>query len=43
LFSQPPEAGDADVDDGLDIAQEALRIFADDLTEESGPRVPALT
>jgi hypothetical protein len=42
LFSQEPAAGDAGVEDGLDVAREALRIFADDITDESGARFRAV-
>ena len=42
LFSQRPAAGDAGVEDGLDVAREALRIFADDLTDESAARLRAV-
>jgi len=42
LFSQDPAAGDAGVEDGHDIAREALRIFADDLTDESAARLRAV-
>jgi hypothetical protein len=42
LFSQEPAAGDAGVEEGPDVAREALRIFADDLTEESATRLRAV-
>jgi putative DNA primase/helicase len=39
LFNQRPAADDAGVEDGLDVAREALRIFDDDLTDESAARL----